>query len=171
MQQTLAHPISGATIFGIRLVPGTKIGENDKYDSTDGKWRTAGLSAGGEVPVGNHVMWVRQPSLLSDKARTLLDYLCQRPWGERTCIGERSQNFYIIPGPTFNWDGRFDIEAMRVQHPECVQELVDHGYLVFGEYEACNSMSDYSTVGESYQNSIYTLTHQAKKKGEEILAN
>lgn len=62
--QTVTHRLSGKTILGVRLSPGTKIGEGDFYDSSDGEWRTADLVAGGEVPVGDHVVWVRQPSPL-----------------------------------------------------------------------------------------------------------
>lgn len=169
--QTLIHPVSGATILGVRLPPGTKISEGDKYDSTDGKWRTPDLIAGGTVPAGGHVIWVRQPGPLSDNARTLLGYLCRQPWGEKTCIGRRNQAFHVIPSPTFNWDGRFDIEAMRVRHPECVQELVDHGYIAFGEPEATNWMSDYSTVWENHQNKVYTLTDEGKREGARFLTN
>ncbi len=169
--QTLTHPHSGATILGVRLPPGTKISEKDLYDSSDGKWRSADLIAGGKVPVGDHVLWVRQPGPLSENARTLLGYLCHQPWGEKTCIGEHNRSFHVIPSPTFNWDGRFDIEAMRVRHPECVQELVDHGYLAVGKHDATNWMSDYSTVWENHQNQIYVLTDEGKQKGKEILAN
>ena len=168
--QTNVHPYSGATIEGVRLPPGSVIREDDKYDSTDGKWRTADLIAGGKVPLGDHVLWVRQPGQLSDDARTLLGYLNTRPWGVNTCIGERNRSFYVIPSPTFNWDGRFDIEAMRVRHPECVQELFDHGYLMFGKHEARNWMSDYSTVWDEHENRIYTLTDEGKREGARLLA-
>lgn len=166
--QTLAHPRSGATIEGVRLPPGSAIRKDDMYDSSDGKWRTADLVAGGKVPVGDHVIWVRQPGPFSDNARTLLGYLSLQPWGEQTCIGERNNSFYVIPSPTFNWDGRFDIEAMRVAHPECVQELIDHGYLAFGEHEATNWISDYATVWDGHKNRIYVLTDDGGAKGKEI---
>lgn len=166
--QILAHPRSGATIEGVRLPPGSAIHEDDKYDSSDGTWRTADLVAGGRVPVGDHAIWVRQPGPLSDNARTLLGYLSLQLWGEKTCIGERNNSFYVIPSPTFNWDGRFDIEAMRVAHPECVQELFDHGYLAFGEHEATNWMSDYATVWDGHKNRIYVLTDDGRAKGKEV---
>ena len=169
--QTIAHPRSGATIEGVRLPPGSKIREDDQYDSSDGKWREAGLIAGGKVPLGDHVVWVRQPGPLSENAHILLGYLCQKPWGEKACIGERDRSFHVIPSPTFNWDGRFDIEAMRVRHPECVRELFDHGYLTFATHSAANWMSDYATVWENHQNRVYTLTDEGKQKGKEILAN
>ncbi len=166
--QTLTHPQSGATILGTQLPPGTTIKGDDYYDSNDGTWRTAHLIAGGKVPIGDHVVWVRQSGPLSDNARTLLGYLCQMPWGEKTCIGERNCAFYVIPSSTFNWDGRL---AIRSVHSECVQELFDHGLLAFGEYEAANWTSDYSTVWESHQNQVYILTDEGKQKGKEILAN
>lgn len=168
--QTLTHPRSGATILGVQLPPGTEIGKNDYYDSSDGKWRTAGLIAGGTVPVGNHVIWIRQPGPLSENARILLGYLNSHRFGVFNCIGERNGAFFVIPSPTFNWDGRFDIESQRVRHPECVQELVDHGYLAFGEHEACNWMSDYSTVWDGHKNRVYTLTGDGKREGARPLA-
>lgn len=58
--QTLIHPQSGETIEGIRLLPGALICRDDKYDSTDGNWRTADSAAGEKVPEGDHVIWVRQ---------------------------------------------------------------------------------------------------------------
>lgn len=168
--QTKVHPRSGTTIEGVRLPPGSLIRKDDKYDSSDGKWRTADLIAGGKVARGNHVVWVRQPGQISDNARTLLGYLNLKPWGEKTCVGERNSSFYVIPSPTFNWDGRFDIEAKRVTHPECVQELVDHGYLTFSEQEATNWMSDYATVWDGHKNHIYTLTDEGKREGARLLA-
>ncbi|MBM3271799.1 hypothetical protein FJY94_00725 [Candidatus Kaiserbacteria bacterium] len=168
--QTLTHPRSGTAIEGVRLPPGSAIRGDDMYDSSDGTWRTADSAAGGKVPRGDHVIWVRQPGPLSDNARELLGYLNLRPWGEKTCIGERNGAFYVIPSPAFNWDGRLDIEAKRVAHAECVQELVDHGCLAFSEVEATNWMSDYATVWRGHKNCIYALTDEGMQKGKEILA-
>ena len=161
--QTHVHPSSGVAIEGVRLPPGSVIHKDDKYDSSDGKWRPAGWVAGNTLQHGCTTIWVRQPKPLSDNARILLDYLNARPWGEKTCIGERNHTFYVIPSPTFNWDGRFDIEAMRVAHPECVQELIDHGYLVFSEQEATNWMSDYATVWDGHKNRVYILTNEGTR--------
>ncbi len=166
--QTLVHPFSGAIIEGVQLPPGSVIREGDKYDSSDGKWRVAHLAAGSKVPRGNHVVWVRQPSPLSDNGRVLLDYLNLKPWGEETCIGERNGAFYIIPSPTFNWDGRFDIVAKRVVHPECIQELVDHGYLAFNEQEVANWMSEYAAVWYGHKNRIYRLTEEGRREGARL---
>jgi hypothetical protein len=163
--QTLVHPLSGATILGVRLPPGTTINEGDYYDSSDGTWRTAPIIAGGSVPRGNHVIWVRQPTgPLSDNARILLGYLARRP---QCCIGERDRSFYVIPSPNFNWDGRFDIP--EVQHPECVQELFDHGFLTSAKHTAANWMSDYSTIWVGHKNTVYTLTEDGRQKGNEII--
>lgn len=164
--EILAHPTSGAIIEGVRLPPNSDIGKDDWYDSSDGKWRKAGSIAGGTVPEGNHVIWVRQRGPLSGNARTLLGYLNARPWGAKTCVGERNHAFYVIPSPTFNWDGRFEIESKRVAHSECIQELVDHGFLAFGEYLATNSMSDYSTASDGQTNRVYTLTNEGRQEGK-----
>lgn len=52
------HPISGQEIVGERLQPSTEIKPTDRYDSTDGKWRTPPFT-NMKVPVGSHVIWVR----------------------------------------------------------------------------------------------------------------
>ena len=168
--QTITHPHSGATIEGIRLSPGSKIREDDWYNSSDGKWRAAGLIADCQVPKGDHVIWVRQTTL-SDDARTLLGYLNLKVYGKQTCIGERNGNYYVIPSPTFNWDGRFDIEAKCVRYPDSVQELADHGYLTRGEHDIRRSESDYAVCELYGTNYAYTLTAEGTQKGKEILAN
>lgn len=167
--QTLIHPVSGETILGVRLPPGTEIGKGDKYDSGDGTWREAGCAAGLTIQPRCTTVWVRQPLPLSDNARTLLGYLCQQPWGEKSCIGKRDNNFYVIPSPTFNWDGRIDIEASRVLHPECVRELFDHGYLTFSEHSPTNWSSDYSTVWKDDLNQVYILTDDGKEEGKKTI--
>lgn len=158
--QTHVHPRTGAAIEGVRLPPGSIISKRDWYDSSDGKWRKAGHVAGITLERGCTTIWVRQPKKLSINACTLLDYLKTQPWGKKTCIGERDRTFYVIPSPTFNWDGRIDIEAMRVMHPECVQELIDNGHLAFSEEEATNWLSEYATVRDKHKNRVYTLTNE-----------
>lgn len=108
-----------------------------------------------------------QSGPLSDNAHSLLGYLNTKPWGTKTCIGEHNGKPCFIPSPSFNWDGRYDVQAMRVLHPECVQELVDHGYLSFAEYEAANWSADYATVWQGHMNRVFTLTEE----GEKFLAN
>lgn len=150
--QILVHPISGTTILDVQLSPGTTIGENDKYDSTDGKWRENGWVAGLTIQPGCTTIWVRQPDPLSDNARTLLSYLNLHGGDSFGCIGERNGTLYVIPSPLFNWDSRIMIESQRIQHPECVQELVDHACLVFDGV-------------------VYTLTDEGKREGALLLAN
>lgn len=161
--QTYAHPISGEKIEGVRLHPGRTIKRDDKYDSSDGKWRTADSVAGGPVPPGDHVTWVRQPGPLSDNAHALLGYLASNPWRAQSCIGERGGSYYVIPSPSFNWDGRFDIHSQRVEHPECIEELLDHGYLVVDQHAVRNAQSDHAMVGDDHQNRVYVLTHEGRK--------
>ncbi len=168
--QTHVHARSGTTIEGVRLPPGSTIRQDDNYESTDGTWRPAGWAAGNTLQPGCTTTWIRQPGPLSDHARILLGYLNTRPWGKQTCLGERHGAFYVIPSPAFNWDGRLNTEATRVAHPECVQELVDQGYLAFSEHDVTNWMSDYSTVWDGDQNRIYTLTDQGECAGPKLLA-
>jgi hypothetical protein len=72
--QTLVHPRSGAIIEGTLLPPGSVIKGTDRYDSTDGGWRTADLAAGGKVPLGGHVTWVRQTGLPTGAALRPSEY-------------------------------------------------------------------------------------------------
>lgn len=156
--ETHIHPRSGVTIEGVRMLPGVTIRASDLYDSTRGKWEYADNVAGLTIQPGCQVIWVRQPGELSENARDLLEYLNQRVWGKRTCIGEQNGGFYVIPGPQFNWDGRFDIESERVMHPECVEELVDHGFLAPYAAYVVGWMSDYATALHRHKNRVYLLT-------------
>lgn len=155
--QTITHPISKVGILGVRLPQGANLRSTDLYDSTDGTWRRADFWGDRLIYPGCTTIWVRQPAApLSDHARALLDYVNRRSWGPETCIGKRGSSFYVIPNPTFNWDGRFDLMAMQVEHPECVQELIDHGYLISSMHDVMPS--DYSMVPVGYKNEISILT-------------
>ena len=164
--QILTHPRSGMTIEGVRLPPGSVIRKGDRYDSTSGEWETGDQAEGLTIQSRCDTIWVRQSGSLSVEARTLLGYLNSEPWGAETCIAERDNALYVIPSPEFNWDGRFDIEAMRVVHPECVQELVDHGYLSFGEKDATGCVSDYASVRIGHRNRVCVLTNEGKETSE-----
>lgn len=96
---------------------------------------------------------------LSPHAEVLLGYLYTS--GGMTCIGERSGIFYIIPSPTFNWDGRLDLP--RVRHPECVPELVIAGYLSFETRGVSNPNHEYSGAAEGSINHVYLLTEAGKQ--------
>ncbi|MBX4210472.1 hypothetical protein KW783_00680 [Candidatus Parcubacteria bacterium] len=170
--QTHIHPQSGVTIEGVRLSVGSIIREGDKYDSTDGSWEPGGHIAGLIIQRGCTTFWVRQPEPLSANAKDLLRYLASGGrFGSGTCIGERNGNFYVIPSPTFNRDGRIDWNSQRVRHPECVQELVNHGYLEFSEHDPRNWMSDYGTVWEGTRNRVHTLTEKGKEEGARLMGN
>jgi hypothetical protein len=153
--QSVVHPKSGERVQGIRLSPGMMIAKGDLYDSTDGKWRENENIAGLTIQPGCSTIWVRQPQSLSENAKTLLGYLDLKVWGPKTCLAKRNQNFYVIPSPDFNWDGRISIEAIRVKHPECVKELVDHGLLILTSHHVANWNSDYSSVSIGSFNQIY----------------
>lgn len=58
--QTFEHNLSGKNIIGTRLVPNSVLEPTDMYNSTSGTWEAAGsMHAGGKVPAGDHVYWVR----------------------------------------------------------------------------------------------------------------
>lgn len=59
------HPISGEEINGTRLPVGTKIQEEDVYDSTCGKWESNSYCVGKPVPAGDHVIWIRPDTVSS----------------------------------------------------------------------------------------------------------
>ena len=96
---------------------------------------------------------------LSENSRMLLEHL--RSLGD-ACVGERHGTHYIIPKPSFNWDGR--LAPPRVEHPECLQELVDGGYLIFGEHDVGNPTSDYATMCWGHQNRVYSLTKKGRQE-------
>ena len=117
---TYAHPQSGEKIQGMKLAPGAKIQESDFYDSTSGRWIRC-PSAGGTVPEGGHVIWVRQNAELSEDARALLQYMAT----SLNFLTHRN-HWKAIPDPSARYDERLDWE---MPHPECVQDLIDFGFL------------------------------------------
>lgn len=164
--QVQTHPQSGVPIVGMKLAEGAILQEGDVYDSTVGVWEQCPCP--GLELKATSTFWVRPRAELSENARLLLDYLNLRGGDFYGCIAERNGTYYVIPSPNFNWDGRIDVESQRVQHPECVQELVGYGYLAFGEHAVSNWQSDYATVWEGHQNRVYTLTDEGKREGSKI---
>ncbi len=167
--QTHTHPISGVVIQGVRMPAGTTIRETDRYDSSTGKWSSGFSAAGLVIQPGCATVWVRQPGPLSENARVLLGYLNLRGGDLYGCVALRDGKHYVVPGPHWNWDGRFDLKV--VTHPECLQELVDHGYLALDRRPVFKGNSDYSTARPDGMNDTYLLTEEGKKKGVEILSN
>ncbi len=100
---------------------------------------------------------------LSENVQVLLGYLKCRGGDFFGHIGERNGAYYVIPTPNFNWDPRIQIESQRVRHPECIKELVDRGFLVFGEHSVGHS--DYSNP---VVNQVYSLTDKGKEWGAKM---
>lgn len=128
---THTHPRSGLPIKGLLLASGALLRPEDKYACSSGRWEICPIP--GLILDRTQTVWVRPEARLSDRARTLLlcltaqapiysRYVAQRPW----------KSYAIVPSAHFNWDPR--IETPVVEHPECIQELVDFGYLEYGEY-------------------------------------
>jgi hypothetical protein len=125
--QTYAHPRSGTTIEGLRLVSGALTRRGDMYDSSDGKWREFGYADSGRVPEGDHVIWVR-PCELSANAVELLKSLAARSGH----VAGELRGWKIIPSRTWSaFTASANIATPPVMHPECVQELADVGYLSY----------------------------------------
>lgn len=117
---THIHPLSGEQIVGLRLASGTRFQGGDKYDSSTGKWEDCPCIIG-TVPKGDHVRWVRPNATLSANGKLLLGYLAST----------KNLLTYVhwwksIPSPKWRHDGRMD---WKVTHPECVQELIDFGFV------------------------------------------
>lgn len=168
---TISHPQGGTTIFGWLVPPGEVIMMNDQYSSTDGDWHKAGCFAGLRLEPGTSTIWVRtERRELSRDARTLLGYLCRMVWGPNSCIGEFGGNHYVIPGPSFNWDGRIGWQSHRVRHSRCVQELVELGYLAREGYTILSPSSDYAPAGLDGANIVYVLTDDGREEGQRIHA-
>jgi hypothetical protein len=166
--QVHTHPESGETITGTRLAAGAILQQNDRYNSSDGKWRPCNHTAGHRIEPNCTTIWVRPNVGLSENARTLLGYLNSRGGESYGCIAERQDVYYVLPTSTWNWDGRFELQ--HVEHPQCIQELVDYGYLTFGKYNVRNPESDYATSKFNGTNEVYTLTKEGKREGARILA-
>ncbi len=163
---TQTHPKSGLQIEGVRLPAGSVILDTDHYNGSSGGWLRAGPATGLKIEHGCKTVWVRSVGPLSADARTLLAYLRSMPQGPKTCIGRRRGGYYVIPSPTFNWDGRIDIESKRVEHPECVVELALHGYIEEGEYAISHPESDYAAVGNNLFNTAFVLTDSGQAEAQ-----
>jgi hypothetical protein len=156
------HPQSGATLSGMRLAVGAILRQDDRYDSSDGKWRSCNHTAGNKIEPGCTTVWVRPNVSLSDHAMVLLCVLARREEGRASYISERDGVQYLLPTPTWNWDGRVALKSLR--HPECVQELVDYGYLALSKHEIKNPDSDYAVCRMGAKNEVYSLTEEGKKE-------
>lgn len=167
--QTHLHPRSGASLTGMRLAAGAILRADDQYDSSDGQWRACNHVDGNILQPRCTTYWVRPNIEFSENARVLLGYLNSHGGDLYACIAERNGRHYVLPRPDFNWDGRMELQY--VQHPECVQELVDYGYLTLGEHDVRNSESDYATSGLYATNKVYTLTDEGKQEGARLLSN
>jgi hypothetical protein len=167
--QTIKHPHSGQTIVGVRLLPGTTLKKGDKYDGARGVWDELGQDNGLIIAPGCTTVWVRQPGPFSDNARNLLRFLNRHLNGWDT-IARRRGVFYVVPKPEFNWDGRIDIESTKVLFPECVDELVDHGYLAPSVAIVANWHPDYSECEPAGLNQVWTLTDEGREQGKKLRA-
>ena len=160
------YPQNGAPFAGMKLAKGAILQQDDVYNSTAGVWEQCpcpGLKLG-----ATSTIWVRPRTELSENARLLLGYLNLRGGDLYGCIAERNGTYYVIPSPSFNWDSR--LELLRVRYPECIRELVDYGYLTYGEHPTAEWHPDYSPAGICVSNSVYTLTEEGKHEGANILA-
>ena len=114
------HPVSAIPMRGMRLAPGATLRKDDLYDSTDGKWRPCPCT-GATICDGCTTFFIRPGVGLSPEAEKLLAHLAK--W-----------NLYLtwrhwwIAIPSLRWknDGRMD---WQITHPECIQELVDDGFV------------------------------------------
>ena len=99
---------------------------------------------------------------LSENSCMLLEYLNA---AGRACIGEINGVYYVISSPDFNWDRRINYQSQQVKYPECLEELVNNEYIVFGEYEVVDGDSEYSIVGAGHRNRVHTLTKKGREAG------
>ncbi len=159
------HPKSGKIVEGLRLVPGAVFREEDLYTSTSGDWEPCPMDVSEGVELKQTpAIWIR-PGNLSEPARTLLAVLSD-PKAFYSCAIESTRGTVAAPAPHWNHDGRWDLPI--ILHPECLQELVDVGYLKFGEHPIKNWESDYAVCRPEGTNKAYTVTEIGKRKGEEL---
>jgi hypothetical protein len=164
--QIVEHSRSGNLIVGLSLAVGAILQPGDVYDSTQGIWEECPCP--GVRLRATSTKWVRPRAILSENARVLLGYLNLRGDNRYNCIAQRGGRYYVIPSPNFNWDGRYELK--HVQHPECIQELTDFGYLTIGEHPTSDWHADYSPANIDDANLVYTLTDLGKLEGAKILA-
>lgn len=119
--ETLFHPESGVAVLGMQLFPGTVLRETDVYASSFGAWEPCprkGLC----LERGCKTIWVRPSADLSKEAKQLLEYLVRSKF-----LLTYQGHWKVIPARGWKQDGRMDWEVL---HPECVQPLIDFGFLV-----------------------------------------
>lgn len=145
--QLHSHPQSLSSVAGLRLATGALLKDEDVYDSKTGQWDKCPCP--GLELRATSTIWVRPEAELSENARVLLGYLNLYTG----CVGVHHGTHYVIWSPTFNWDARVDFYSQRVEHPECVQELVDYGYLIPREVHLLND------------NRVHVLTDKGKREG------
>lgn len=97
---------------------------------------------------------------LSKNAQSLLIFLCLR--GQiYNCVAyapDKVVNAYVVvPEPSFNWDSR--VEVWAIKHPECLPELVEQGFMVYGKHAVSNGT----------ENHVYTLTKKGERKGQQLI--
>ncbi len=138
------HPETQIPIAGMILRPGATLQENDWYASTDGKWQLCPIP-GLILQAGCNVMWVRPCVELSLEAKSLLAELAPYNF----CLTHHI-HWKMIPSPAWKYDGRMDWELL---HPECVQELLDYGFLELHPEDP----------------SVYQLSEAGRTVGKELL--
>jgi len=138
------HPQSRIPIAGILLGVGAKLQKDDRYASTDGKWQLCPIP-GAIIQRGCEAIWVRPDAELSIEAKYLLAELSVVNF----CLTYHL-HWKMIPSPAWRYDGRMD---WQVLHPECVDELLDSGFL----------------EAHPDDSSVYQLSHTGREAGKQLL--
>ena len=161
---TITHPVSKIQVSGMLLAAGATLRGDDLYDSTSGGWGRCpipGLRLG-----ETDTIWVRLGVELTKQAKDLLTLLNLHGGNFFATIGERGGCYYLLPSPSSNWDGR--IEFSRISHPECIEELLDYGYLTRTTCLIRNPTSDYATRGGN--NNVYVLSDLGKEELRKLIS-
>jgi hypothetical protein len=130
------HPKSSVLVTGMRLAQGAVLREDDVYDSTSGTWERC--PAPGLVLGSTPTVWVR-PTGLSQEGLLLLAYLAERKYLLTKPLHESYWRWKMIPSPGWKNDGRMD---WPVQHPQCVQDLIEFGFITPTKDDEIYEVSD-----------------------------
>lgn len=156
------HPKSQKLVYGMQLAPGAILQRGDVYASTTGEWETCpcpGAMLGSVTSI-----WVRPEVGLTNDALSVLVSLIRL--GGEWCVAVRRLTFYLIPGPGWNWDGR--LQPVEISCGECIQELVDFGFLESMTHLVEDINGDYAAVAwRDSENHVFLLTDAGRREVEQ----
>jgi hypothetical protein len=111
---------------------------------------------------GTLVSKIPAPEELSENAQLLLGFLGlhskrSKRFSRIAYMPDRANPYVIVPYPSFNLDPK--TETRFIYHPECLEELISHGLMIYREYKTKSGIKN-----------IYALTQRGKSISLKIIA-